>query len=164
MNKEHNLANTIATPQTFEFEGREWRLSSMDTIGVLAELERWVVRYAKECLDRGKPSLSPDQDRDGWVAYQEDAEEYNRKRTTGFYRFRNLGFFEATNSAEGSMRLVYYGVRHLHQDWTWGMTERLFEDDEKRAHVMQLVREVNAPKQKSRAANQSSPPATPETK
>lgn len=143
------LGDVLQTGITFEFEGREWIISPMDSLGVLEHLERWVPRYANECVEVIRPAkdILPYMDQEGWDYYREQKEDHNQRVKSGYYRFPSEGFFKALNTSRGYEQLLYYSVRLKQKDFTFEMAKRLFkESEEKVKEVLDKLDEINNPK------------------
>ena len=142
-------------PDEFEFEGRTWKISSSDTVGVVGELERWIANYARECINILRPRENFGEE-ERWLYYRESIESYETRLQSGFYKFGGEGFYLLTNSPEGLKQMIYRATRFNSADWTWDMTKRLWDDLAKRNEVLNKLTELSAPKTK---ATTTPPPA-----
>lgn len=146
----HLLANNTpqATPATLEnFEGRDWPLYPLDTLGIAAELERWVSQHVRANVERLRPADDCD-DPLAWRVYNEDKAEAQKAVQRGDYGALMPGWYTVLCKWQGPgfAEALFQCVRWRAKDWTREHVKRLLADPVRYQAVWALFDELNFPK------------------
>lgn len=150
----NNLASNTpkATPARIEdFEGQDWDMYPLETIGVATPLERWVAQFVR----RNVELLRPDDDNEdpvAWRSFNDDVEECRRAIRRGDYNalMPDWLMIVCRPGSEGFKEAIFQSIRFRNKDWTREHVKRLLEDEANADAVYAMFDELNFPKANAR--------------
>jgi hypothetical protein len=148
MNQQHYLAASMPQPMphAFEFDGREWNLFPLETVGIAQQLERWVVQFVRANVEKLRPDDGND-DPLAWRIYQEDRQAAQAAIQRGLYGALTPGWESILEGTEaGFAEALYQCVRFKEPDWTRELTRRFLADSKRKEEFYASWREFNHPK------------------
>jgi hypothetical protein len=155
-------AGPQADPWQLDFEGREWDVYPLTTIGVMRQVQRWVVRFVLANVELGRPD-DDDPDPLAWRAYNDAKDAAGRRVERGLYGPLTRDFNAVVNGTDaGFAEAIYQAIRHRNPEWTRDHVKRLLADPVKfnEVHARWMAENYGPAPKKKADALEAAPAAT----